>query len=188
MLYFFTKKYSPARLELFLLLPDKRCVIANSEKASARSSFAKRSWPADPVCILLLISVCLAIGLPRYRVGIDWADEGFLAYGAVRVMEGQVPNRDFVSLQPPLSFYAVAAAFKLFGTSLASLRLLGLSIYVLIPLLIYAIARSFMNAAFRPWQHCPRRYSEFPILVLCRLRCGRESSSRLPRSLFTFRR
>ncbi len=148
MLYFFTKKYSPARLELFLLLPDKRCVIANSEKASARSSFAKRSWPADLVCIFLLISVCLAIGLPRYRGGIDWADEGFLAYGAVRVMEGQVPNRDFVSLQPPLSFYTVAAAFKLFGTSLASLRLLGLSIYVLIPLLIYAIARNFMNAAF----------------------------------------
>ena len=32
----------------------------------------------------------------------------------------RVPNRDFVSLQPPLSFYTVAAAFKLFGTSLVS--------------------------------------------------------------------
>jgi hypothetical protein len=69
-------------------------------------------------------------------------DEGFLACGSVRVMEGQVPNRDFVSLQPPLSFYTVAVMFKLFGTSLVSMRILGLGIYLLIPLLIYGIARN----------------------------------------------
>ena len=60
-------------------------------------------------------------------------------------MEGQVPNRDFVSLQPPLSFYVGAAIFKLFGTSLVSLRIWGLSIHVLIPLLIYVVSRNFMN-------------------------------------------
>lgn len=102
---------------------------------------------ADILCPLLLISLGLAIALPRYRAGIDWGDEGFLAYGAVRVMEGQIPHRDFVSLQPPLSFYSAAAVFKLLGTSLASLRILGLSIFLLIPLLLYGIARSLTKPA-----------------------------------------
>ncbi len=57
-------------------------------------------------------------------------------------MEGQVPNRDFVSLQPPLSFYAAAATYKLFGVSLVSLRILGVVIYVLMPVLLYALART----------------------------------------------
>ncbi len=57
-------------------------------------------------------------------------------------MEGQIPTRDFVSLQPPLSFYSAAAMFELFGTSLGSLRILGLLLYVSIPLLIYGITRN----------------------------------------------
>ncbi len=95
----------------------------------------------DLVCVFALVGICLVIALPRYRAGIDWGDEGFLAYSAVRVLDGQLPHRDFVSLQPPLSFYVAAAAFKLFGTSLATLRGVGLSIYLLIPLLVYGIAR-----------------------------------------------
>jgi len=96
----------------------------------------------DVFCVGALVLLCLAIGLPRYRVGIGLADEGFLAYGAARVMEGQLPNRDFVSVQPPLSFYTAAATLKLLGTSLASLRMLGLGLHLLIPLLVYAISRS----------------------------------------------
>src|SRR5437879_4619303 len=46
---------------------------------------------------------------------------------------------------PQLSFYLAAVIFKLFGTSLGSLRILGLSLHVLIPLLIYLISRNFMN-------------------------------------------
>jgi 4-amino-4-deoxy-L-arabinose transferase-like glycosyltransferase len=75
----------------------------------------------------------------------DWRDEGLLAYGAVRVMEGQIPNRDFVSVQPPLSYYTSAAVFKLFGTSLLSLRVFGLSIFLLLPLLVYGVGRNFMG-------------------------------------------
>ncbi len=95
----------------------------------------------DIVCCLAITILGLAIALPRFCNGIDLGDEGFLAYGAVRVMEGQIPNRDFFSLQPPLSFYMVAALFNLFGTSLTTLRTLGLCIYLLIPLLVYMLSR-----------------------------------------------
>jgi hypothetical protein len=37
------------------------------------------------------------------RAGIDWRDEGLLADGAVRVTHGEVPHRDFVSLQAGVS-------------------------------------------------------------------------------------
>jgi hypothetical protein len=96
----------------------------------------------DFICVALLLAFALAIAYPRWRAGIDWRDEGLLAYGSERVMLGEVPHRDFVSLQPPLSFYAVAALFKIGGTSLFTLRLLGLSIFLLLPLLIYGVARS----------------------------------------------
>src|SRR5438067_10184640 len=99
----------------------------------------------DALCVVLLISLALAVAYPRWRAGIDWRDEGLLAYGAVRVMEGQVPQRDFVSVQPPLSFYTVAVIFKALGTSLGSLRIFGLSIFLLLPLLIYVAARNVMG-------------------------------------------
>jgi len=93
--------------------------------------------------VALLLSFALAIAFPRWRSGIDWRDEGLLAYGAVRVMHGEVPQRDFVSVQPPLSFYTAAGIFKLGGTSLVSLRVFGLSIFLLLPLLIYGVGRNF---------------------------------------------
>lgn len=94
----------------------------------------------------LLILLALAIAYPRWRAGIDWRDEGLLAYGAARVMAGDIPHRDFVSLQPPLSYYTSAAMFNVFGTSLATLRILGLAIFLILPLLIYGIGRNFMGA------------------------------------------
>ena len=97
----------------------------------------------DFFCATLLLSFALAIAYPRWRAGIDWRDEGLIAFGAVRVMHGEIPHRDFVSLQPPLSFYTAAAIFKLCGTSLASLRIFGLSIFLLLPFLIYGIGRNF---------------------------------------------
>jgi hypothetical protein len=106
----------------------------------------KRPRLIDFVCVTLLLSFALAIAYPRWRAGIDWRDEGLLAYGAVRVMQGQIPQRDFVSVQPPLSFYTVAAVFKLFGTSLGSLRGFGLWIFLLLPLLIYGVGRNLMGS------------------------------------------
>src|ERR1700731_2596491 len=96
----------------------------------------------DFLAVALLLSFALVIAYPRWRAGIDWRDEGLLAYGAVRVADGEIPHRDFVSLQPPLSFYTTAALFKICGTSLATLRIFGLSIFLLLPFLIYGIART----------------------------------------------
>jgi hypothetical protein len=99
----------------------------------------------DSLFVAILVIICLYLGLPRFRDGIDFGDEGFLAYGAQELMTGRMPNRDFFSVQPPLSFYTVALTFKILGTSLVSLRILGLSLYTVIPLLIYGISRFFLK-------------------------------------------
>jgi hypothetical protein len=104
-------------------------------------------WIHDLICVALLALIAAAIAYPRWCSGIDWRDEGLLAYGAVRVAHGEIPHRDFVSLQPPLSYYAAAAFFKFGGTALVSLRIFGLSLFLLLPLLIYGIARSLGTGA-----------------------------------------
>src|ERR1051325_8628670 len=110
-----------------------------------QTSQIKSARLLDLLFAALLISFALTIAYPRWRAGIDWRDEGLLAYGAVRVMHGEVPQRDFVSVQPPLSFYTAAGIFELCGTSLVSLRAFGLSLFLLLPLLIYGVGRNFMG-------------------------------------------
>ena len=100
---------------------------------------------SDFICPAILLLIAIAIAYPRWRAGIDWRDEGLLAYGAERVVHGEIPHRDFVSLQPPLSFYTAAVAFKLGGTSLATLRGFGLTIFLILPVLIYALGRNFLG-------------------------------------------
>jgi hypothetical protein len=100
---------------------------------------------SDFICPAILLLIGIAIAYPRWRAGIDWRDEGLLAYGAERVVHGEIPHRDFVSLQPPLSFYTAAVAFKLGGTSLATLRGFGLTIFLILPVLVYALARNFLG-------------------------------------------
>jgi hypothetical protein len=100
---------------------------------------------SDLICPAILLLIAIAIAYPRWRGGIDWRDEGLLAYGAERVVHGEIPHRDFVSLQPPFSFYTAAVAFKLSGTSLAVLRGFGLAIFLLLPVLIYGLGRNFLG-------------------------------------------
>jgi hypothetical protein len=97
------------------------------------------------ICVVILLCFALIIAVPRYKTGIDVGDEGFLAYGAERVLDGQLPNRDFVSLQPPFSFYTTAFFFRIFGISLVSLRILGLSIYLLIITMVYIVSLRFVR-------------------------------------------
>ncbi len=100
--------------------------------------------PRDVVLGALFVAGVVAmVAVPRFLHGPIWGDEGFLAFGAERVLAGEIPNRDFVSLQPPFSFYAVATAFALFGTNLVVLRSVGLALALAVGLAAYALALCF---------------------------------------------
>jgi len=80
--------------------------------------------------VFLLATMNRAIGL---------YDEGVILFGAVRVMSGDVPYRDFYANYGPAQFYALAALFKVFGPSVLVSRIWDLHIRAFSVLVVYLI-------------------------------------------------
>jgi hypothetical protein len=68
-------------------------------------------------------------------------EEGFMLAFPERVLHGDIPKRDFLHLYGPGSLWALASAFKVFGTSLITERTFGLFQQLAIALGMYAIVR-----------------------------------------------
>jgi len=64
--------------------------------------------------VFLMAMAWLALCMSRE---ISVYDEGLILLGAQRVLNGDVPHRDFYALYGPAQFYILAALYKLFGAS-----------------------------------------------------------------------
>ncbi|MFL5607921.1 MAG: glycosyltransferase family 39 protein [Gemmatimonadaceae bacterium] len=71
-------------------------------------------------------------------------DDGALAQSAERVLQGELPHRDFDDLYTGGLSYLNAGAFRLFGTTLLSLRLALFAVFLAWVPAVYAIARRFL--------------------------------------------
>jgi hypothetical protein len=69
-------------------------------------------------CVLPIVELWRAPGSPM--------EEGFMLTFPELVLEGQIPNRDFLHLYGPGSLWVLAGVFKVFGTTLATERVVGL--------------------------------------------------------------
>lgn len=69
-------------------------------------------------------------------------DEGRFLYEAKRVLEGQVPYRDFFDFVPPGIMYAMAALFAVFGTDIATAKLAMAVLQGLFVAMIFLMARN----------------------------------------------
>jgi hypothetical protein len=68
-----------------------------------------------------VVAVLLQIAVMDFHA---WTfDESLLQYGALRVLRGMMPYRDFWTLYPPGGYYMLAAAFRLFGVNALSDRI-----------------------------------------------------------------
>ncbi len=94
---------------------------------------------------ILLFVVAFVYFLPGIHQSVNIYDEGIVVYSAVRVMEGQLPYRDFWSIYSPAQFYVLAAAFKLFGTTIQTERLLDTALRALVPVFAYLVATRLTN-------------------------------------------
>src|SRR5258708_35149545 len=72
--------------------------------------------------VVLLFLGCLAYLWAFRRFMSMEPDEGIVLQGASRILDGQVPYRDFFSFYTPGSLYLVAVLFRVFGNSLAVAR------------------------------------------------------------------
>ena len=85
------------------------------------------------VCLLPLWGLWLAAGPPM--------EEGFMLVFPELVLEGQVPNRDFLHLYGPGSLWVLAGLFWVFGVSLAVQRVVGFVQHLGVAFGVYALLR-----------------------------------------------
>ena len=73
--------------------------------------------------------VGLVIALPLrgvFRAPGPPMEEGFMLVFPEQLLEGDIPNRDYLHLYGPGSIWTIAAFFKVFGVSLWTERVVGL--------------------------------------------------------------
>jgi len=76
-------------------------------------------WPTSLVVFALAASVLFLLCANRLTLN---ADEGIYLDGALRVMHGQAPYRDFFVHTGPGSYWLYAGVFRLFGATLSHAR------------------------------------------------------------------
>jgi len=89
--------------------------------------------------VLFVFTVVYLSAFLRYSV--LEPDEGIVLEGAQRILDGQLPYRDFFSFYTPGSFYFVAGLFRVFGDSFAVARFSILIIGAVFPVLTFSFAR-----------------------------------------------
>jgi 4-amino-4-deoxy-L-arabinose transferase-like glycosyltransferase len=101
-----------------------------------------------------LLVACLAAEAGTLRIGLDDLDEGYFVQQAMRVVQGQVPFRDFETLYSPGLAYLHAALFSLLGGPVLMVpRTLSLLSRGAIVLLMYVLARPVVRQPF--WAAAP---------------------------------
>ena len=106
---------------------------------------ADRRWP-----LLLLGVVAVSALYLAWHLGRGWVahDEGSLGQSAERLMMGELPHRDFDEIYTGGLSWLHVAAFRLFGTSLFSMRIVLFALFVAwVPALFYIASRLVRPAA-----------------------------------------
>jgi Dolichyl-phosphate-mannose-protein mannosyltransferase len=97
----------------------------------------------------LALLVVLAVGLAYvgWNLGRGWIpfDDGALGHAAERVLQGELPHRDFDDIYTGGLAYLNAAAFRVLGTTLWSLRLVLLAFLVAWVPAVYYVASRFVR-------------------------------------------
>ncbi len=100
---------------------------------------ARRLW----LLRLLLLTGALAVLITAFGYGFVpvSGDELTVAWNGNQVLMGRVPYLDYFCFLPPLTVYGVAALFKVFGASLACLRLFSILWLAMTTLVLFETLR-----------------------------------------------
>jgi hypothetical protein len=105
----------------------------------------------DAVLPFLLFAVSFSYfqyGYKYFDLGTYHYDEGIVAYGALRVLGGAIPYRDFWTLYAPGEFYILAVIFKIFGISIKVTRLFAITTLALTVCSIYLLIKKLCSRTF----------------------------------------
>ncbi|HEU4558229.1 MAG TPA: glycosyltransferase family 39 protein [Longimicrobium sp.] len=124
-------------------VPSPAPVVSGTGDAASWGA-AVRALPAwvVPAVVWLLSAALILVYLRRGWVG---HDEGTLVHAVQRVLDGEVPHRDFIDMYSGGLTYLHAAAFRLFGATMLSPRIVLLIAALAWVPAVYAIARRFQG-------------------------------------------
>ena len=74
-------------------------------------------------------------------IGLGLYDEGIRLVGAQRVLNGEVPYRDFYTIYGPGQFYWPALLFKVFGVEIISTRIGFIASNAVVAAALFALCR-----------------------------------------------
>jgi hypothetical protein len=96
-----------------------------------------------------VLLACLAVEAGVVHFGIDDLDEGYFVQQGARVLHGQVPYRDFLTLYTPGLAYLHAAVFALWGgPSIVASRDVALGARAGLVIMLFVLARPFVRRAW----------------------------------------
>jgi hypothetical protein len=110
---------------------------------SAVGSIGRMRFIADARVLFVAILLLSAV-YASWHLGRGWVphDEGALGQSAMRVLQGELPHRDFDEIYTGGLSYLNAAAFRVFGTTLFSMRLVLFALFLAwIPAVFYIATR-----------------------------------------------
>lgn len=96
------------------------------------------------------------------RLSLDYSDEGIYFDGALRMLHGQMPYRDFFALTGPGTFAMISAALRIFGVTLAAARmtvifdiaLMSACLFWIVAVLSGRLAAALTTVAFVAFETC----------------------------------
>lgn len=110
--------------------------VESSAPVSVRRTVA---WP-----LVLLVVLAVSSAYVLWHLGRGWVphDEGALAQSAERLLHGELPHRDFDDIYTGGLSFLNAGAFRLFGTTLLSMRLVLFAVFLgWVPVVYYLASR-----------------------------------------------
>ena len=95
----------------------------------------------------MLLTLAVSAAYVGWHLRRGWMpyDDGAMAQSAERLLQGQLPHRDFDDIYTGGLSYLNAAAFRLFGTNLWSMRIALFAVFLAWVPAVFAIARRFVR-------------------------------------------
>jgi 4-amino-4-deoxy-L-arabinose transferase-like glycosyltransferase len=100
------------------------------------------------IVVIVFMLFSLAYLFLFFNQGINVYDEGIVVYGATRILDGDIPYKDFWAIYSPAQFYVIAGVFKIFGTTIIIARIWSTLIRFSLLIVSYSIARKFVSQTY----------------------------------------
>jgi hypothetical protein len=128
--------------------PDILADAFTAEALAAKPLGVKKTESWDMRAAVLAVVLLVAGIYTGLHIGRGWvpADDGTLGQSALRVMQGQLPHRDFGEIYTGGLSFIHALAFRVFGVNLMSLRICVFLFFLAWIPAVYSIALRFTTA------------------------------------------